>query len=81
MILDRVPKAQDVQEGNTIVTAGTRSKQYPSLYPGGIPIGRVGFVGQNDIADYKQVQVQPFVDFGALDSVTALIPRKSVKRR
>jgi rod shape-determining protein MreC len=81
MILDRVPKSQDVQEGNTIVTAGTRSKQYPSLYPADIPIGRVIFVGQNDTADYKQVQVQPFVNFGALDSVTALIPRKGVRRR
>ena len=81
MIVDRVRKAQDVQEGNTIVTAGTRSKQYPSLYPGGIPIGRVIYVGQNDTADYKQVQVQPFVDFGGLDSVTALIPRKGVSRR
>ena len=81
MILDRVPKAQDVQEGNTIVTAGTRSKQYPSLYPGDIPIGRVIFVGQNDTADYKQVQLQPFVDFAALDSVTALIPRKGVKTK
>ena len=81
MILDRVPKSQDVQEANTIVTAGTRSKQYPSLYPADIPIGRVIFVGQNDTADYKQVQVQPFVDFGGLDSVTALIPRKGVKSR
>jgi rod shape-determining protein MreC len=81
MILDRVPKSQDVQEANTIVTAGTRSKQYPSLYPADIPIGRVIFVGQNDTADYKQVQVQPFVDFGALNSVTALIPRKGVRSR
>ncbi len=64
-----------------IVTAGTRSKQYPSLYPGDIPIGRVIFVGQNDTADYKQVQLQPFVDFAALDSVTALIPRKGVKTK
>jgi cell shape-determining protein MreC len=59
-----------------IVTAGTRSKQYPSLFPANIPIGYVISVGQSDTALYKQIQIQPFVDFSSLDPVTALITKK-----
>ena len=80
LILDRVPKEQNVQAGDIIVTAGTRSKQYPSLFPAGIPIGVVTSVGQSDIASYKQIQIDPFVDFSELDAVTALITRKRVPK-
>jgi cell shape-determining protein MreC len=59
-----------------IVTAGTQSKQYPSLFPGGIAIGVVTSVGQSDTALYKQIQINPYVDFSSLDAVTALITHK-----
>jgi len=78
LILDRVPKEMNVQQGDVIVTAGTRSKQYPSLYPRGIPIGYVVSVGQTDTAPYKSIQIQPYVDFGSLDSVIALVTKKQV---
>jgi rod shape-determining protein MreC len=80
LVLDRVPKEQNVQAGDIIVTAGTRSKQYPSLFPAGIPIGVVTSVGQSDIASYKQIQIDPFVDFSDLDAVTALITRKRMPK-
>jgi len=76
LILDRVPKYQNVEVGDIIITAGTRSKQYPSLFPRGIPIGVVTSVGQSDTALYKQIQIEPFVDFSSLDAVTALVTRK-----
>jgi len=78
LILDRVPKSAAVSEGDVIVTAGTESKQYPSLFPMGIPIGRVISVGQTDTAYFKTIEVQPYVDFGSLDSVTALITHKRI---
>jgi rod shape-determining protein MreC len=81
LILDRVPKEQDIREGDVIVTAGTRSKQYPSLFPRGIAIGTVTSVGQTDTALFKQIEIRPYVDFGSLDSVTALIPRKRASPR
>ena len=59
-----------------IVTAGTQSKQYPSLFPAGIRIGVVTHVGQSDTALYKQIQIAPYVDFSSLDAVTALITHK-----
>jgi rod shape-determining protein MreC len=73
LILDRVPKEADVRVGDSIVTAGWRSGPFSSLYPRGIPIGTVTSVGQTDTDLYKQVQVQPFADFGALDSVIVLV--------
>jgi rod shape-determining protein MreC len=76
LILDRVPKSQDVREGDLIVTAGTRSRQYPSLYPRGLAIGTVISVGQTDTAAFKQIQIDPFVDFGGLDSVIALVAKR-----
>jgi len=76
LIVDRVTKDKLVKEGDVIVTAGTRSKQYPSLFPANIPIGYVISVGQSDTAPFKQIQIQPFVDFTSLDAVTALITNK-----
>jgi rod shape-determining protein MreC len=76
LILDRVTKDKRVAQGDVIVTAGTRSRQYPSLFPANIPIGVVISVGQSDTAPYKQIQIQPFVDFSSLDAVTALITKK-----
>lgn len=76
LILDRVTKDKVVRAGQVIVTAGTRSKQYPSLFPANIPIGYVVSVGQSDTAPFKQIQIQPFVDFSSLDAVTALITKK-----
>ena len=75
LILDLVIKDGASTWATTIVTAGTRSKQYPSLFPRGIPIGVVTHVGQSDTAPYKQIQIDPFVDFSSLDAVTALITR------
>ena len=72
LILDRVSKDQKVNDGDTIVTAGTRSGALPDLYPRGIQIGKVTSVGQSDTDLYKQIQVSPYVPFGSLDSVVVL---------
>jgi rod shape-determining protein MreC len=76
LVLDRVTKDKVVEVGDIIVTAGTRNARYPDLYPRGIPIGVVAGVHQNDTDLFKQVQVQPYVDFSALDSVAALVTSK-----
>ena len=74
LILDRVPKEDVVEVGDTIVTAGWRTGQLASLYPKGIQIGRVTSVGRTDTDLWNQVQVEPFVDFGALEAVIVLVP-------
>jgi rod shape-determining protein MreC len=80
LIVDGVTKDKRVSQGDVIVTAGTRSKQFPSLFPPDIPVGYVISVGQSDTALYKQIQIQPFVDFSSLDAVTALITKKQTPK-
>jgi rod shape-determining protein MreC len=63
--LDLVTKDKVVHVGDVIVTAGTQTARFPSLYPRGIPIGVV-------------TSVQPYVDFTSLDSVSALVTDKPV---
>ena len=74
--LSQVPKQFAVQEGDEIVTDGTRNARYPDLYPYGIPIGQVSSVGVTDTEAFLQVQVQPFADLGSLDAVAVLVPTK-----
>ena len=78
LILDRVPKEANVNYGDQILTAGSRSKQFPSLFPRGIPIGTVTSVGRTDTSPFTHVQIEPFVDFGSLDSVIVLVSKRPV---
>ena len=63
LVLDRVSKEQNVKKGDIIVTQGTVDRRYPSIYPYGIPIGRVHHVG------HERHRVVPH---GAGDAVRAL---------
>ena len=76
LMLQRVSKEEFVREGDEIITAGWRFGQLASLYPKGIPIGRVTFVGRLSTDLYKQVQVVSDVDFSALDSVIVLVSKR-----
>jgi rod shape-determining protein MreC len=78
LLLDRVPKDRIVARGHRIVTAGSQVGELRSLYPKGIAIGIVTFVGQTDIEPFKQIQIAPDVDFSALYAVTVLVSRKPV---
>lgn len=75
LVLDRVAKDEVVNVGDEVVTAGWRSGGLASLYPKGIPIGRVTSVGQTDTDLYKQVQIAPYADFGSLAAVLVLVSR------
>ena len=74
LVLDRVRKEDVVRRGHEIVTAGWRAGSLSSLYPKGIPIGKVTSVGQTDTDLWQQIQIDPYVDFGALDAVLVLVP-------
>jgi rod shape-determining protein MreC len=73
--LQRVNKDQVVNKGDVIVTLGTRSARLPDLFPRSIPIGTVTSAINNDVAVYKTIQVNPYVDFGSLDSVAVLVKK------
>jgi rod shape-determining protein MreC len=77
LILDYVTKDQVVYRNDLVVTAGTLGNgRLRSLYPKGIPIGIVTSVGQSDADQYKQIQVDPYVDFSSLDAVAVLVSKK-----
>ena len=77
LVLNEVLKQFRVGEGDVIVTDGTRNARYPDIYPYGIPIGRVSSVGVTDTEAFLQVQVQPYANFGSLDAVAALVPKRN----
>jgi rod shape-determining protein MreC len=75
LILDQVPKAWNVFPGDSLVTAGWRTKDLSSIYPRGIPIATVTSVNQTDIDPYKEIVVKPLVDFSSLEAMAVLVPK------
>jgi rod shape-determining protein MreC len=77
LILDRVSKSENVNVGDTIITAGTLGPgALPSMFPRGIPVGAVTSQSNNDANAFKNIQVSPLVDFTSLQSVIVLVPKR-----
>ena len=78
LILDRVSKNENVNVGDTIITAGTLGGPgaLPSMFPRGIPVGSVTSRSNNDVNAFKNIQVSPLVDFSSLQSVIVLVPEQ-----
>ena len=77
LILTRVAKDKVVHKGDVIITAGSPGRGLlPSIYPRNIEIGTVSSVGENDTDLFKQIQVEPSVDFSSLQSVLVLVPKR-----
>jgi rod shape-determining protein MreC len=79
LIVDNVPKSVVVNEGDKLVTAGWKSGPLTSVFPRGIPVGRVKGVNQTDIYPYKQIEISPLVDFGSLRSMIVLAKKASAR--
>jgi rod shape-determining protein MreC len=77
LMLDRVSKKEFVRVGDEIITAGWRSGALSSLYPKGIMVGRVTFVGRLNTDLYQQVLLRSDVDFSGLDSVFVLVSNRT----
>jgi rod shape-determining protein MreC len=69
LILDYLPKGSHIRRGQVVVTSGFRSGPLASLFPRGIPIGRVGSVNQDELAIYQRVKVAPYADLRRMDFV------------
>jgi rod shape-determining protein MreC len=70
LVLQYLPQNTTVNPGEYVVTAGTVSNQGESLYPAGIPIGRV--TSGNARSQYESVNVEPLVNLHNLSSVQVL---------
>jgi rod shape-determining protein MreC len=75
LLLDFVEKGRRVTEGTTVVTSGFTSSRVESLFPRGIPIGRVTAVDLDEIEIYQRVHITPFADLRRLDFMQVLTSR------
>jgi rod shape-determining protein MreC len=73
LVLNFTTRNDRVERGQTVVTAGTRSRlaRLPSVYPPNIPIGRVTRVDEPGTDD-QQVHLRPFVNMRHLEFVQVL---------
>jgi rod shape-determining protein MreC len=81
LLLDFVQKGRPVLKGATVVTAGWRSSKLESLFPRGIPIGKVMRVDTRERELYQRVHLRPFADMRRLDLVEVLVPSRGGSQR
>jgi rod shape-determining protein MreC len=74
LLLDFVEKDHPIVKGATVITAGWRSSRLESLFPRGIPIGKVTRVDSSERELYQRVHLRPFADLRRLDLVEVLVP-------
>jgi rod shape-determining protein MreC len=72
LLLDLVPRAKRVKEGDRIITAGTVSSRLPSPFPRGLLIGTVKRVEGDGELD-RTIHVEPAADLRRLDIVEVLL--------
>jgi len=72
MLLDFIEKGRRVSEDTTVITSGSRSDRFESLFPRGIPIGRVTRVNAEERELYQRVHIKPFADLKRMDFVQVL---------
>ena len=80
LLLDFVQKGRRVRKGATVVTSGFTSDEVRSLFPRGIPIGRVARVDLDEIELYQRVHIKPFADLRRIDYVQVLTARGATER-
>jgi rod shape-determining protein MreC len=72
LLLDLVPKAQDVHQGDLVITAGTTTAALRSPFPAGIPIGQVSRIDVGNGPLERRIHVTPAADLRRLDLVEVL---------
>ncbi len=72
LLIQTLPPRANVRAGDPVVTAGTRSARYPSLFPPNIPIGTITTVSADELSLSQQAHLAPVVDLRRLDFVQIL---------
>jgi rod shape-determining protein MreC len=72
LLLQYIRRGDQIAVGQNVVTAGSTSARYESLFPPGIPIGRVTKVDNQELDVYQRVHVKPFASLRKLDVVQVL---------
>jgi rod shape-determining protein MreC len=69
LILDFIPKNSNLRRGQVVITSGFKSGALESLFPRGIPIGRIGSVNRDELENYQRVRVRPYAELRDMDFV------------
>jgi rod shape-determining protein MreC len=77
LLLEHVESGRRVTENTLVITSGFTSSRTESLFPRGIPIGRVTKVDLDELETYQRVHVKPFADLSRID-VVEVLTRKGV---
>jgi rod shape-determining protein MreC len=77
LLLEHVESGRRVTENTLVITSGFTSSKSESLFPRGIPIGRVTKVDLDELETYQRVHVKPLADLRRLD-IVQVITRKGV---
>jgi rod shape-determining protein MreC len=72
LLLESIQSGRRVTENTMVITSGFRSQRLESLFPRGIPIGRVSKVDFDELETYQRVHIKPFADLRQLDIVEVL---------
>jgi rod shape-determining protein MreC len=72
LLLDFIDNDEEIEEGQTLITAGWSNGRISSAYPRGIPLGRVTQATVGEQGSFQQVHVRPFADIRDLDIVQVL---------
>jgi rod shape-determining protein MreC len=75
LLLEHVESGRRVTENTLVITSGFTSSRTESLFPRGIPIGRVSKVNLDELETYQRVHVKPFADLHTIDLVQVLTRR------
>jgi rod shape-determining protein MreC len=72
LILDFVDRKRRLKTGDTVVTSGFVSSKLESLFPRGIPIGKVTDVEPAELELYQRIKIEPYGDLRRTDWVQVL---------
>jgi rod shape-determining protein MreC len=72
LLMEYIRRGDRIEKGQTVVTAGSRSQRYESLFPPGIPIGTVSKVDDEELDVNQSVHVKPFAQLRRLDVLQVL---------
>ena len=72
LLLDFIESDEEVEEGQTLVTAGWSDGEISSAYPYGLEIGEVSETSATDSETFQRVHVEPYADMRNLDWVQVL---------
>src|SRR5262245_7217491 len=71
--LNFVERGEDISEGQLVVTAGFSTGNLDSVFPPGIPIGKITEATLEEQQAYQRVHLSPFADLRDMDFVQVLV--------